>query len=258
MRAHRRERRDPRRWRDVRYRPLRAAGPGSRLWKRSGRGHCRDWRLFVGHGRRGRRQQWSALPGRRSRQRWGPSALPEKAPLSPARWGRLGGRRRVPCGARQRWIHPGAGRRDRADVRQRSAGRAKESFRVSSWRSGSSPSSTLEGTARGSPDRPRALPCFRLVAELRVGIADGDQVLGVAFLGIRRLPLPQRLPPLATAFSLPRRGGVRPWRCESRRPRRGGSQRKWRTLALQAPCADRSRGARSSICRGQGLSKILL
>src|SRR6267143_1838489 len=103
--------------RDVRHRPLRPAGPGFRLWKRSGRGHRRDWRLFVEHGWRGwgRREQRSAFPGRRGG-------------LLPRRWrrlrfcqrdgGRLGGRQRVPSGARQRWIHPGAGGRG-ADVRQR-------------------------------------------------------------------------------------------------------------------------------------------
>src|SRR5205814_10721698 len=169
------------------HRPLRAAGLGPRLWKRSGGGYGRDRRLSLGHGRRGRRQQRSALPGRRQ---GGGGVLP-RCRRRLRSWQhdgrRLGGGGRVPPGARQRWIHPGADRRDRADVGQRQGGE----------RQGIPPRFELGDPGLHLLDlggqRERvgqiglvALPCFRLVAELGVSVADGDQVLGVAFLGIRR------------------------------------------------------------------------
>jgi len=80
------ERRDRDAGCDVRYRPLRAAGPGSRLWNgaavdTAATGACLSG-TAAGSSSAVERSPWPP-----SRQRWGPSALPEKASLSPARWG---------------------------------------------------------------------------------------------------------------------------------------------------------------------------
>jgi len=191
-----------------------------------------------------------------------PSALPEKAPLLASQRGRLGRRGRVPCGARKRWIHPAAWRRTALTSGNGSAGSAKESFRPRVGRSGSSPSRPWRAPQRIGQIGLVTLPCFRIVAEVRVSIADGDQVLGVAFLGIRRLPLPQRPPhsPRRSAFFAAAA-------CDRGAAKAGAAQRRIATemanARIASPCADRSRrrslqafagsgGCQRSCCRRKG------